>query len=154
VTAKVNYREGDWFAVPLREGGFAVGVVARANPGGVLLGYFFGPHRSEVPSLNQLEDLQPGDAVLVRKLGDLGLMQKKWPVLGQLDGWDRREWPMPVFVRYEQLTGRSFKVFYDDNDPNKVIREEQVPPGDAEQGPKDGLMGAGFAEKALTTLLR
>ena len=52
-----------------------------------------------------------------------------------------------------KLTGRSYRVFYDDDDPNKLVREEQVEPGADEQGPKDGLMGAGFAEKALTSLL-
>ena len=150
---KVSYREGDWFAVPLRDGGFAVGLIARANSGGALLGYFFGPLRPEVPQLHDIADLRHGDAVLVRKFGHLGIRHGSWPLLGRLDGWDRRDWPTPVFVRYEELTGRSFRVFYDDDDPNKVLREEQVPPGQAEQAPKDGLMGAGFAEAALTRLL-
>ncbi|MBO0822458.1 MAG: hypothetical protein J2P27_01210 [Actinobacteria bacterium] len=150
---RVNYREGDWFAVPLRGVGFGVGLVARANPGGVLLGYFFGPLRFEVPRLEDVADLKPGNAVLIRKFGHLGIVQGKWPLLGRLDGWDRRDWPTPVFVRYEELTGLSFRVFYDDDDPNRVLREEQVAPGSAEQAPKDGLMGAGFAEGALTRLL-
>jgi hypothetical protein len=150
---RINYREGDWFAVPLRGGGFAVGLIARANPGGVLLGYFFGPRRSEAPAREDLAALRPGDAVLVRKFGHLGIVQGKWPLLGQLDGWDRRDWPTPVFVRYEELTGRSFRVFYDDDDPNRVLREEQISPGMAEQAPKDGLMGPGFTEGALTRLL-
>jgi hypothetical protein len=151
--AKVNYCEGDWFAVPLREGGFAVGVVARANPKAALLGYFFGPRRVDVPSLEDMADLKPADAVLVGKLGHLGLTGGTWPILGRLEGWDRDEWSMPVLVRYEELTGRSFKVSYDDDDPNKLIREEQVVPGSDEQGPKDGLMGAGYAEKVLRSLL-
>jgi hypothetical protein len=152
--ARQNYAVGDWFAVPLRDGGFAVGLIARAHPGGVLLGYFFGPKRAEIPRLDEMEGLKAVDAVLVRKFGHLGLVGKKWPRLGQLEGWDLREWPMPVFVRYEELTGRSFRVFYDENDPNKLIRKEQVPPGEAEQGPKDGLMGVEFAEAILTNLLR
>jgi hypothetical protein len=151
--AKVKYREGDWFAVPLQGGGFAVGLIARANPGGVLLGYFFGPRRSGVPAMSDVAGLRPDDAVLVRKFGHLGIAQGKWPLLGRADGWDRREWPTPVFIRYEELTGRSFRVIYDDDDPNKVLREELIAPGGAEQGPKDGLMGAGFAEAALTQLL-
>jgi hypothetical protein len=151
--AKVKYREGDWFAVPLRCGGFGVGLIGRANPGGVLLGYFFGPPRSEVPKLEDVAGLRPGDAMLVGKFGHLGIVQGKWPLLGRLDGWDRRDWPTPAFVRYEELTGRSFRVFYDDDDPNRVLREEQVAPGEAEQAPTDGLMGAGFAEGALTRLL-
>jgi hypothetical protein len=150
---KVKYREGDWFVVPLRAGGFGVGLVARANPGGVLLGYFFGPVRSEVPALNDVADLKPGDAVLIGKFGHLGIVQGKWPLLGRLDSWDRRLWPTPVFVRYEELTGRSFRVFYDDDDPNSVLREAQIAHGEAEQAPKDGLMGAGFAEAALSRLL-
>jgi hypothetical protein len=60
---------------------------------------------------------------------------------------------MPVLVRYEELTGRSFRVFYHDDDPAKLLREEQIRPGAAEQGPKDGLMGAGFVEKVLTGAL-
>lgn len=105
--------EGDWFAVPLREGSFAVGVVARANPKAALLGYFFGPRRSETPELEEVANLKPEDAVLVGTFGHLGLTQGKWPILGQLDGWDRWTWPMPAFVRYEELTGRYFHVFYD-----------------------------------------
>ena len=62
-------------------------------------------------------------------------------------------WPMPVFVRYEELTGRSLHVHYDDDDPNRRIRESPVEPGLAEQGPPDGLMGAGFVELRLTALL-
>jgi Immunity protein 26 len=152
--AKVKYGEGDWFAVPLREGGFAVGIVARANPRGVLLGYFFGPKRKAVPSLDEVAYLKPSNALLVRKFGDIGLTGGTWPIIGHLKSWDRDEWPMPVFVRYEELSGRSFQVFYDPDDPNKFIGEEQISPGEAEQRPKDGLMGAGFAEKLLASLLR
>jgi hypothetical protein len=150
---KINYREGDWFSVPLRKGGYAVGVVARANPDGVLLGYFFGPRHEEVPTLDDVRDLKPQNAVVVGKFGHLGLTQHKWPILGRVDDWDRADWPMPVFVRYEELTGRSFRAFYDDDDPNKLLREEQVSPGAAEQGPKDTMMGSGFVEKRLTRAL-
>jgi hypothetical protein len=65
VATRVRYGEGDWFAVPLDEGGFCVGVVARANRSGVLLGYFFGPKRLDVPTLAELTALKAGDAVLV-----------------------------------------------------------------------------------------
>jgi hypothetical protein len=151
--AHARYREGDWFAVPLRTGGYGVGIVARANPRGALLGYFFGPRRAKLPALKDLAELMSADAVLVGRFGHLGLTQGKWHVLGRREGWNRADWPTPVFVRYEELTGRSFRVFYDDNDPTRVIREEQIAPGPDEQGPKDGLMGAGYVELALSALL-
>jgi hypothetical protein len=148
------YQEGDWFAVPLREGGFAVGVIARANPRGALLGYFFGPHHREIPDLEEAANLRPEDAVLVGKFGHLGLTQGKWPILGQLNPWDRTKWPMPVFVRYEELTGRTFLVFYDADDPATVLAERQTESVAAEQNPKDGLMGAGYVEIVLTKRLQ
>lgn len=149
-----SYREGDWFAVPLDEGGFAVGLVARANPGGVLLGYFFGPRRKEVPSLEELADLEPSQAGLVAMFGHLGLKGGTWPIIGRSASWRRSDWPMPVFVRYEELTGRLFRVVYKDDDPNEVIGEEQIESVGKEEYPKDGLLGARAAEKVLTALLR
>jgi hypothetical protein len=45
------YPEGDWFVVPLRRSGFAVGMIIRANPKAALLGCLFGPRReSDVAS--------------------------------------------------------------------------------------------------------
>jgi len=149
-----KYQEGDWFAVPLREGGFAIGVVARSNPKAALLGYFFGPRRYEAPQLEEAASLRPEDAVLVGKFGHLGLPQGKWPILGQLNGWDRTKWPMPVFVRYEELTGRTFQVFYDADDPAKLLGEKQVESAATGQNPEDGLMGAGYVEIVLTKRLQ
>jgi len=151
---RLNYAVGDWFAVPLREAGFAVGVVARAQPGGgVLFGYFFGPQRPDVPRLGDVAHLTASDAVLVGQFGHLGLQKKKWPNLGRLANWDPQAWPMPAFVRHEELTGRTLRVIYADDDPNKRLRTETISPADAYQGPEDGLMGDGFVEIRLTKLL-
>ena len=150
---KHSYAEGDWFAVPLRTGGFALGIIARTNPKGVLLGYFFGPRRNELPDLADSIGLLPAGAVLVGKFGHLGIRGGSWPLLGQGPGWERSAWPTPTFVRYEELTGRTFHVHYDDADPARVMGETVVSPALAEQGPSDGLMGAGFVELRLTALL-
>jgi hypothetical protein len=148
-----TYAEGDWFAVPLRTDGYAMGIIARANPEAALLGYFFGPRRHDRPMLVDSTGLSPDQAVLVGRFGDLGIRSGSWPLLGQAPGWDRSAWPTPTFVRYEELTGRTFHVRYDDADPARVIDESQVTPGLAEQRPMDGLMGAGFVEQRLTALL-
>ena len=128
-------------------------VVARANPKGVLLGYFFGPRRDVPPPLEDCSGSSPDGALWVAKFGYLGLHKGVWPMLGTLDDWSRKDWPMPEFVRYEELTGRSFRVIYDDGDPNKLPREVQVAPGTAEQGWHDGVAGAGFVEIRLTKSL-
>lgn len=149
-----RYGEGDWFAVPLGGGGFAVGVIARSSWHGVLLGYFFGPRRDELPSLAELDPLLPTDALFVGLFGHLGLKNQTWPLLGAWEDWDRSQWPMPIFARFEELTGRAFAVTYADDDPATVVAEEEVDPIDLSRLPADGVAGAGFVEAALTGLLR
>jgi hypothetical protein len=147
-----NYREGDWFAIPLRGGGFAAGIVARSMPddGGINLGYFFGPSRDDVPHLSELAPLKPSDAVLVRRFGDLGLIEGSWPVIGRTAEWDRSLWPIPRFGRFEGLTNRAFEVIYEDNDPSMAIREILTGKDKIFSLPVDRLSGSGAIEIVLT----
>src|SRR4051812_43143904 len=94
------YREGSWVSIPLRHGGHALGVVARMAPGGrIVLAYLFGPKRDAVPALADVVWLRPKDAIRHLRIGDLGLLNGEWPVVGELPNWDRSAWPMPSFVR-------------------------------------------------------
>jgi len=87
---KLPYREGTWFAVPLQEGGFAAGLVARTTSRGrVILCYFFGPRQESVPILAEVEGLQPSGAIRALRVGDLGLIQGDWPIVGQSAAWYR-----------------------------------------------------------------
>lgn len=146
---KVN--EGDWFAVPLREGGYALGVVARKGKPGILLGYFWGPRRDAVPALDEVRDLAPESAILIEQFGDLSLRDRTWPILGSLGSWDREKWPIPTFCRTDSA-GRSWKVFYGDD--LVAHREERCSAEVASTLRRDRLAGAGAAEIRLTELLR
>jgi hypothetical protein len=48
----------------------------------------------------------------------------------------------------------AFKVIYDDANPNRLVREQQVAPYALVGLPKDGLSGAGAVERILTRLVR
>ncbi|HEY6871378.1 MAG TPA: Imm26 family immunity protein [Geobacteraceae bacterium] len=151
---KLPYEEGSWFAVPLRKPGFAIGVVARATSKGKVLGcYFFGPVRSIVPSLGELEGVRTVDSVAVYMIGDLYLLKGRWPIIGKHKSWDRTKWAMPTFLRQEEFSGRKWKVYYSDTDPNKVEKEELCSECDTTSFPKDSLLGAGVVEVRLTQLL-
>lgn len=151
---KENYREGTWFAVPLRKGGFGVGVVARAairKP--IILCYFFGPKRESVPRLEEVRASRPQEAVLVSRVGDLGLIRGSWPLLGDAPLWDHSEWPMPVFVRREILPPfRNWRVYYSETDPNITLKEE-IEPDERPDLPTAGSSGSGAIEIILTKLL-
>ncbi len=61
---KPSYPDGSVFLVPLKDSGFARGVVARSAPGGkLLLGYFFGPRLASRMEVD-LSGLEPGNAIL------------------------------------------------------------------------------------------
>lgn len=126
---KLPYKEGTWFAVPLEKGGFAVGRVARHSPGGcIVLAYFFGPKVESVPKLEDVACLRPEQSVWIRLVGDLGLIDGTWPIIGDSANWDRREWPVPVFTRrVDILVKAAWRVQYSDDDPNVVVAEERIP---------------------------
>ena len=145
------YSEGSVFSVPLREGGCARGIVARAAPEGVtLFGYFFGPKMKSVTDLN-MDELSPENAVLSVVFGDLGLMNGEWSVIGALPDWQREEWPMPDFVRRDDIGKRAWRVRRSDNDPSVVESEE---PTDFDTNlPPNWSSGYGSVELKLTKLL-
>ncbi|MGJ4890539.1 Imm26 family immunity protein [Bradyrhizobium sp. HKCCYLS3077] len=149
---KQAYSEGTVFLVPLRDGGFARGIVARTplRARKILLGYFFGPWLGSTNDAS-FRDLHPGHAVLCGRFGDLGLHDGSWPVLGAHPQWQRSIWPFPDFVRQEPLTSRAYLVRYSDTDPRKREFERPIDPDCAL--PSDGLWGAGAVELILTRLL-
>jgi hypothetical protein len=151
MTYKINYKQGTYFAVPLRGGGYGIGVVARAKKA-CILGYFFGPRREFIPKLDEVLMLEPNSAVSVLRVGDLGLVKGEWPIIGEAKSWKQENWPMPVFIRREPITLRNWLVYYSNTDPSKVISEVRETHDRPDLLP-DSLSGYGAAEIKLTKLL-
>ncbi len=153
--SKLPYKEGDWFAVPLRdESGFAVGRIARMAPNGrVLLGYFFGPPHETVPTLDQVQHHRPEAAAMIVRFGDLYLINGRWPILGGSSQWRRQDWPMPVFGRQVEHDGVAWKVEYPDDNPNANPRETRISIADSRRLPSSNMFGAGVVEAVLTKQL-
>jgi hypothetical protein len=148
---KLPYQEGSVFVLPLLNGGFARGVVARTTSRGrVLLGYFFGPRLEDAASAN-CDGLTPEGAVIRVRFGDLKLFQGEWQVIGSVPDWDRQRWPIPEFVRRELPGTRVWRVRYSDADPN-LLEAETLISGDTTLD-QDRMLGAGAVEKVLSTLV-
>lgn len=138
--AKLPYREGTWFGVPLEDKSFAVGIVARMHRSGkVLFGYFFGPRMASLPSASQLKTLQPGEAILACQYGDLGLIRNWWPIICHQEVFSREDWPMPKFVRQDET--RTALIEYRDDDLLTEVRCEVVAASMASGYPEDSLYG-------------
>ncbi|TRC78849.1 hypothetical protein FJV83_11275 [Mesorhizobium sp. WSM4307] len=148
---RLPYREGSVFRIPLPDGGFARGLVARMAPRGrILLGYFFGPRMFSADT--NVSDLLPTEAIVAGRFGDLHLMDGKWEIFGEIVGWNRTDWPIPEFIHHDALRILpDMIVRYSDDDIVLGTRERRpVFPADLAE---DGLMGAGFVEIRLSRLL-
>ncbi|MYZ07462.1 hypothetical protein GT028_08785 [Streptomyces sp. SID2999] len=141
------YSPGDTFAVPLRDHGYALGVVARADGKGIVLGYFFGPRIESIKGLPKVRSFEAESAIKVCRCGDLGLIRENWPVVGRVESWDPAQWNVPDFCRNGDI-----RVVYD-SDSLVVSREERLDSRECRLLPQDGLEGAGFVEIKLTRLL-
>lgn len=150
---KLSYCEGTWFAVPLRTTGYGTGVVARCDGEGIVLGYFFGPKALCLPSFAEVCQLSPEQAVLIRRFGDLGLLQGEWPIIGHDPQWDRQRWPLPRFGRIALDGQWAVAVQYDEEDIGSIVKEQPISVEEAQTLPDDGLSGYGAIEIRLTKLL-
>ena len=148
--ARINYQDGDCFLLPLRDGGFARGVVARHNGRGVVFGYFFRPRVIEKDAT--VGTLVPSEAVLSGKFGDLSLLKGEWRILGRIAQWSATEWPMPPLIRVDDMASRAWLSFYDDR-TFACLREEAVAPALISKYPYDRMMGSGSVEIRMTKLL-
>jgi len=151
--AKQKYEEGDWFAVPLRNGGYALGVVARLDGNGGIIGYFFGPKYYAPPSLDEVTDKTASNAILVSNFGDLGLRRGKWKRIGKDPRWDRNQWPIPPFVRTDAVSGVHRKAIYTEDNLNTERALLPCSLVEAATLPRDGIAGYGAVEIKLTKLL-
>jgi hypothetical protein len=150
---KLPYKPGDLFAVPLPCGGFGVGLVARMDGKGIVLGYFFGPRRDDLPRASDVGEPFARDSIEIAMFGHLGLIGGRWPIIGPLPNWNTASWPVPIFGRIDVLSGkRAWRVRYDDRDL-KWLSDEEVEVDEARTLPRDRLMGAGAVETWLARVL-
>jgi hypothetical protein len=147
--AAQEYSEGDVFAVPLRDHGWVVGVLAR-HSGNAVVAYFYGPRLAEPPT--SFPALEPEDAFSIEHFGDLRLADGTWPVIGHIADWSRRRFPIPDFGRVDG-SGRAFRGTYFDDDVSKMPVERLVSLDEVMRLPDGGSSGAGFVEIMLTRLL-
>jgi hypothetical protein len=148
---KLPYKEGTVFAIPLETSGYGIGVVARMAGDGRTFGYFFGPRRESIPNLDAVKGLNARDALWASRFGDLGLLDKEWPVIGEIESWSRESWPLPPFVEDGEYSGKARKIVYSEN--LQLISHQPCDPALAKSFPSDESWGAGAVECELTQML-
>ena len=85
----------------------------------MVLGYFHKKTYATPPQLSEIDFAI--ESFIPMRFGDPYLLNKKWPVFGQVWPWDRLAWPMPEFVRIDPIRNVSRIVIYDESDPLKEV---------------------------------
>lgn len=153
----IKYNEGQWFAIPLRDGDYALGIIVRGNyrtKGG--LGYFFGPRYDHVPSDEETWAKKSNEALLITQFGDLGIINGRWPIIQSTRPFLKEEWPIPKFGSANPLIPlKAFVREYqqDSSGELQLVRETVVDVKDIEGLPADSSMGGGAVEIRLSDLL-
>jgi hypothetical protein len=153
----IHYNEGQWFAVPLRKDGYALGIIVRGSyktKGG--LGYFFGPKLERLPEDRDTWEKKPEDAVLITQFGDLGIITGRWPLIHSTRAFVKDKWPVPHFGSIDPLrpgVGHLREYAQDEKGNLVLIRQVVVDAADLVGVPLDRDMGGGAVEIKLTKLL-
>ena len=138
---------GKIFVVPLKSGGFSIGLVARQS-GSILLGYFFSTYFSVKPLEIDASIINKSNVCLVCLFGILGLKNKEWTIIENLPNWDKNEWSVPKFKQKDPLLDMYYAVSYDD-DLNEISRIK-ISEEDAKTLFEGGIHGSGVVEYILS----
>lgn len=116
--SEINFVPGEWCAIPMPESRWAVGRIVHRQQD-VIVGYFFGPRREDLPQVSDLKGLTSTGVDEIRKVSDLGLRSGEWPVIGGSRDFDPMVWPVPAFGKPDWAQNQFWRLAYPDNDLKK-----------------------------------
>lgn len=159
---KKTASEGLLVAVPAADGiGYVIGLVARAEKsrslGAAILIYFFPPRQRRVPRLDDVPVLSQNAAISVVRTGVRRIVDGAWPLIGTLQGFQRSDWPIPLFggVSLGQPGLAWIAEYTDDRIGVGSPRSERiVSAGEAERYPSDSAWGVDIAAHEATERLK
>lgn len=149
---KLNYRAGDWFAVPLEGSRYCLGRVARIGSGAIILGYFFRGRYERLPTCLDTRDLNGFASMLVARFGGLHILSGRWPLVCSDGQFNPAEWPVPHFGHRSLILKDTFvEVEYSETLSEVgrfLVSEERW-----RTLHEDGLAGAEWMESRLEILM-
>ena len=148
---KVKTKEGDLFVVPLIQGGYALGLIARQFKK-IVLGYFFAKVYPQVPESVIGSDLKVEKIIFIGKFSSLAFEDGNWPLVkAENFVFNRDEWVIPVFKMQHPLTEEYFAVIYDETLLNE--KRYKITKEDADKLFKYGLNGYENLREILSEIL-
>jgi Immunity protein 26 len=145
----INYKAGSIIVIPLKNGKFAAGLIARRYRSS-LLGYFFNQMFDSIPVIDELE-IRKENVIFIKIFGYLGLKLGEWYVIGDMPNFSKDEWRIPAFKHTSAMDGTFYCINY--NDRLDEVSRYKISKEEAKNLPDDGLAGHGAVEISLTKRL-
>lgn len=122
-----HMEEGMVFGVPLEEGGYSPGVVARYfRVNRILLGYFYPRVNDGGENHINVGDLRPEHSIAQFLSVDDEYRSGRWPIWGKIPNWSRENWPLPFFIKDFPLGEGSFVIQLEDFNPFEELSRRLV----------------------------
>jgi hypothetical protein len=138
---------GKIFTVPLKDDGYSVGLIARQN-NNIALGYFFNNYFSECPKDTNECLIERNNICLISLFGILGIKNREWKIIGNLSGFDKKDWEIPEFKTKDLLLDNVYwKIIY--NDELNEINRIKIKEAEAKKIWNGGIRGYGLIETIL-----
>jgi hypothetical protein len=148
---KAKVKEGDLCAVPLNDGGYGVGLIARKNDK-IVLGYFFSYISSNVPIDIPPAVLGKKNVILIAKFSSLRIDSGDWPIIGNPIPFVKSDWPIPIFRHRDDIVGvYRARILGEDL---FTAREYIISDEEADKLYQDGLFGAVALASRLNRVLK
>lgn len=151
---RMYVKEGQWFAVPVRDGQYSLALVMRVSTIGTgILSTFFDVVSNSPEEL--LAQLPIDESVRVFRLrhGHLGFKLKTWVPLQMNQGFRREDWPVPLYKRHGMdhlFLQAVMRLDPETLEPAEIFDYQGK---DYERLQTDRLAGSGFVELALNRWL-
>ena len=146
-----DIHEGQGLCIPLNDGTFALGIIARENPNKAILGYFL-PRRFAQKPTSVTADFRL-DLYWIHIFGIPRTGKKDWETIPLAGVWDRDRWPVPPFSAYSEEDDMASLFYYNDTDLLTPVRTERCSPEVAKRYFQHSVANAAFIEDWLNMYL-
>lgn len=149
---KTIIKEGLIYKIPLIGCGYALGVVARSSTAtGTVLSYFFGPRLTDMEIYDRIKNITPETAIAIARHSSFALQRGQWPIIGEMENWERERWTIPLFIRRSLLDETAFLIEYDDLDGMREVKATRCDP--KTEAPTDAVWGSNNTVARLSTIV-
>ncbi len=146
---RVKIFEGDIFILPLKNGKYAIGLVA-ISAKNCILAYYFNVMLDNESDFD-IEIIQKERTILIQTVSILGFLEESWKVIGKLDSFIDSIWSLPNFKQYSELLKVYYSISY--NLKLEEVGRHKIDEKEASKLYPYGMAGYVYAENVLLKLL-